>query len=78
MKINVVQRNYQILNGKMSMRTLKQTLCGYTVDKPAAYKPEVKRSLLCLIDKYQIIFSKLNLPNSRNELITKCRHENKF
>ena len=67
MKVNVMQRNYQILNGKMNMRTLKGILCGYLVDKAGAYKPEVKRGLLCLIDKYQIISSKLNLPNSRND-----------
>ena len=46
------------------------------LDKAIAYKPEAKRCLLCLTEKY--IFSKLNLLNSRNELVTKCRHENRF
>ena len=50
---------------------------GNVLDKATAYKPEAKRCLLCLTEKY-IIFSKLNLLNSRNELVTKCRHENKF
>ena len=45
------------------------------LDKARAYKPEAKRCLLCLTEKYHIISSKLNL---RNELATKCRHENKL
>ena len=48
------------------------------LDKARTYKPEVKRCLLSLTEKYHIIFSKLNLLNSRNKLVTKCRHENKF
>ena len=48
------------------------------LDKARAYKPEAKRYMLCFTEKYHIIFSKLNLFNSRNELVTKCRHENKF
>ena len=31
-----------------------------------------------LTEKYHIIFSTKNLLNKRNELVTKCRHENKF
>ena len=34
--------------------------------------------MLCLKEKYHIIFSKKNLLNKRNELVTKCRHKNKF
>ena len=48
------------------------------LDKARAYKPETKRCLLCLTENYHIIFSKLNLLNSRNELVTKCCHGNKF
>ena len=48
------------------------------LDKARAYKPEAKRCLLCLKEKYHIIFSQLNLLKSRNELVTKCRHEKKF
>ena len=47
-------------------------------NKARAYNPETKRCLLCLTEKYHIIFAKLNLLNSREELVTKCRHENKF
>ena len=39
-------------------------------DKAKACKPETKRCMLYLTEKYQIIFSKLNLLNSRNELVT--------
>ena len=48
------------------------------LDKPRAYKPEANTCLLYLTEKYHIIFSKLVLLNSRKELVTKCRHENKF
>ena len=48
------------------------------LDKARVYKPEAKRCMLCLTGKYHIIFPKLNLLNSRNELVMKCRHENKL
>ena len=48
------------------------------LDKARAYKPEAKRCLLCFTEKSHITFSKLNLLNTRNELETKCHHENKF
>ena len=48
------------------------------LDKARAYRLETKICLLCLTEKYQIILSKLNLLNSRNVLVTKSRHENKF
>ena len=48
------------------------------LDKARAYKPEVTRCLMSLTEKYPIIFSKLNLLNSKNELVTKSRHENNF
>ena len=34
--------------------------------------------MLCLTEKYQIIFSTKNLLNKRNKLVNKCKHENKF
>ena len=36
--------------------------------KARAYKPEAKRSLLYLTEKYHIVFSYLNLLNSRNKM----------
>ena len=56
----------------------EMNLVWNVLDKARAHKPEAKRSMLCLTEKYHIIFSKLNLLNSRNELVTKCRHENEF
>ena len=44
-------------------------------------KPHVNGSSncdLCLTEKYHIINSHVNIINKRSELITKCRHENKF
>ena len=48
------------------------------LDKARSYEPGSRKCMLCLTEKYHIVFSKLNLLNSRSELVTKCRHENKF
>ena len=56
----------------------KTNLVWNILDKAGAYKPEAKTCFLCLAEKYHIIFSKINLLNSRNKLMTKCRHKNKF
>ena len=37
-----------------------------------------KRCHLCLTEKYHIITYPLELLNKRSELVSKCRHENKF
>ena len=36
------------------------------------------RCNLCLTEKYHIIMSNAALLNKRSELVSKCRHENKF
>ena len=56
----------------------EKNLVWNILDKAKAYKPEARRCLLCLTEKYHIIFSRLNLLNSRNVLVTKGCHENKF
>ena len=62
-----------------SKHTRTETNLAWSIlDKARAYRPETKRRLLCLTDKYHIIFPNFNLLNSRNELVTKCRHESKF
>ena len=48
------------------------------LDKAKSYEPGSRKCMLCLTEKYRILFSKLNLLNLRSELVTKCRHENKF
>ena len=48
------------------------------LDKAKPYSPASKKCMLCLTEKYHIIFSTKNLLNKRNELVTKCREENKF
>ena len=48
------------------------------LDKAKPYSPASKKCMLCLREKYRIIFSINNLLNKRNELVTKYRHENKF
>ena len=48
------------------------------LDKAKRYSQSSKELMLCLTEQQQIIFSTKNLLNKRNELLTKCRHENKF
>ena len=40
-------------------------------------KPGSKNYMLCLTEKYHILFLGLNFLNNPNVLISKCRHENK-
>ena len=42
------------------------------------FYPGSKKFMLCLTEKYPVIFSTKNLLNKGNEQVTKCRHENKF
>ena len=42
------------------------------------YSLASKKYMLCLREKFHIIFSTNNLLKKRNELVIKCRHENKF
>ena len=44
------------------------------LDKAKPYLPGSRNCMLCLTTKYHILFSGLTL----NELVSKCRHENKY
>ena len=49
------------------------------IARAKAYNNRAKRCNLCLTEKLSIInANSANLLNKRNELISKCRHENKF
>ena len=48
------------------------------IDRATSYKNGSKTCNLCITEKYHIITSKLSLLNKRSELISKCRHVNKF
>ena len=49
------------------------------ITSASAYNNRSKRCNLCLAEKLHIIKSdKTNLLNKRSELISKCRHENKY
>ena len=52
---------------------------GWSIfDKAKSYSPPSKKCILCITEKYHVIFSTKNLLDKRNEPVTKCRHENKF
>ena len=48
------------------------------IDHARPYINGSKKCNLCLTEKYHIITSPLNLLNKRSELVSKCRHENKY
>ena len=48
------------------------------LDKAKPYFPDSNKWKLYLTEKYHIVFSTKNLLNIHNELVAKCRHENKF
>ena len=48
------------------------------LDKAKPYSTASKKCIFCLTEKYHIIFSIKNMLNKRSDLVTKCRHENKF
>ena len=48
------------------------------LDKAKPYSPGSRNCMLCLTEKCYILFSGLNLLNKRNELVSNCRHQNKY
>ena len=78
-----MQRNYVILHGTRGGNTLYNlqihvSLKWSIIDKAKPYSSGSRNCMLCLTEKYHILFLGLNLLNKRNELISKCRHENKY
>ena len=48
------------------------------IDRAPAYRNGSQQCRLCLTEKYHIIFQPFQKINKRNEIVSKCRHENKF
>ena len=49
------------------------------ITKASPYNNKSKRCNLCIAEKFHILnFKGNNLLNKRDELVSKCRHENKF
>ena len=48
------------------------------IERTPAYKSGDRQCRLCLAEKYHIIFQPFQKINTRTEIISKCRHENKF
>ena len=46
------------------------------LDKAKPYSPAYKKYMLCITEKYHIIFSTKNLLNKRDELVNKRKHDN--
>ena len=48
------------------------------IERTYPYKNGDKRCRLCLAEKYHVIFQPFKKLNKSSEIISKCRHENKF
>ena len=60
-------------------RNIKYSIKWRILAKCNSYSNKTKRCQLCLHEKFLIIYhSNLASLNSRNELLSKCRHRNKF
>ena len=62
MKVNVMQRSLQFCMEEKHANT-ETNLVWNVLDTARPYKPESKKDMLCLTEKYHIIFFKLNLLN---------------
>ena len=59
--------------------SVKYSIKWRIMKKCKSYSNKTKRCNLCLHEKFLIIYyPKLSSLNSRNELLSKCRHRNKF
>ena len=64
---------------EMKRKGIKKPIMHWSViDHAKPYQNGSKRCNLCLTEKYHILTSPVNLINKRSELVSKCRHENKF
>ena len=74
-----IPQNYQNISGKMKRKGIEKPIMHWSViDYAKSYQNESKRCDLCLTEKYYILTSPVNLINKRSELVSNCRHENKF
>ena len=64
----------------LKKRNIDYTIKWKILKKTKGYNPVAKSCSLCLSEKVEMcnFLHKNNLMNKRNELISKCRHENKF
>ena len=62
----------------LQLKDINPSLTWSVIDPGRPYVNGSKRCNLCLTEKFHIITSELDLVNKRSELISKCRHSNKF
>ena len=64
---------------EMKRKGIKKPIMHWSViDHAKPYQNGSKRCNLCLTEKYHILTSLIILINKRSELVSKCRHEDKF
>ena len=78
-QIQTEQHTVKIHMGFQNSRNHAQSLLGYCQISPSLQQHH-QRCLLCLTEKLSIISfeNQKDLLNNRSELLSKCRHQNKF
>ena len=67
-----MQIHKHLWSGKYLIKQIQESAC---------YESRMcmsRKCMLCLTEKYHTLLSKLNLLNSCNGLVSKCRHEKKI
>ena len=71
----------QLSNYMWYLKKEKNNIANITysgIERTYPYKNGNKRCPLCLAEKYHVIFQPFKKLNRRIEMVSKCRHENKF
>ena len=64
---------------EMNRKGIKKPIMHWSViDYAKPYQNGSKRCNLCLMEKYHLLTSSVNLISKRSELVSKCYHEKKF
>ena len=60
---------------ELKSQNIVHSVTWKTIDRGAPFSPVSNVCNLCTKEKYQILFSKIPLLNSRNEIYSHCRHK---
>ena len=71
-------QNAELLKKCGEFRGGNPSIAWHILGHAAAYTPEAKKCNLCLTEKLYIAENYERLINKRDELVSKCRHQNKF
>ena len=78
---NVEKRSKTVLSDyiwRLKESGANPCLAWSIIDRVPPYSNGSRRCPLCLAEKTNIAYAKVDLLNKRSEIVSKCRHENKY